>query len=287
MATWDRYKNRITGLELRSRTGSIFYPRSYCDDPTIGPVNIYVKKAPVCKLKVTPVTQFTSVAINWDISQSRSATSTIGTFDISFDDGGAGDLSGQDWSTDPKTGTKSYSSTGKYVITASVTDLIGTESEEVQVEVNIVQYVALQRCYVFTTDGGLFILTPSGGPTAANPGLTGNHTNMRAGHVHPAYADLPVAQQHLWAATQDGVAYTVDGAANWTPVSKATLGTPANDAGDSPAPATADLDQIDLAFDPQDPDRIYVTRTTISPERTWVYVSDDYGETWSNVQVSA
>ena len=284
MATWDRYAATPTGVELRSRIGSKIAPRSYCDDPTLGAIGVYVTKEPFCKLKVTPTVQFTSVNVAWDISQSGSTTGTIDTFDIAFGGGGPSDLSGQDWSTDPKTGNVQYTSTGTYTITASVTDLLGAESKEAKVEVRIVEFVALQRCYVFTTDGGLFILTPSGGPTAANTGLTGNHANFRGGHVHPAYSDLPVGQQHLWAATQDGVAYTVDGATGWSVIAKADLGTPENAAGDSPAPATADLDQIDLCFDPQDPNRVYLLRTTAS--RAWLYYSDDYGATWSNEQVS-
>lgn len=287
--TWVRYKNtNKTGLELRSRTGAKIYPRSYCDDPTIGPVGIYVAKAPVCKLEMDPVVQFINTNIAWDISNSISATSTIDTFDIEW--GGAtdiGDLAGQDWQTDPLTGNVQYTTIGVYTVTASVTDLLGEQSSEISITINIVDFVLLQRCYIGTTDGGLFILTPSSGPTASNTGLTGNHANFRSVRLHPAYRDLPVGQQHLWAATQDGVAYTTDGAANWTVISEATLGTPENAAGDAPAPAASDPDNIDIAFDPQDPDRVYLLRTTTTPnDRAWLYYTDDYGTTWSNEQVS-
>jgi Neuraminidase (sialidase) len=105
--------------------------------------------------------------------------------------------------------------------------------------------------------------------------------------MHPAYKHLPTGQQHLWATTEDGVAYTTDGAANWTVISEATLGTPVNDAGDSPAPTAANLENIDLAFCPQDPRRVYVLRTWASPKRTWLYKTDDYGATWVNAQVNA
>lgn len=282
--SWTRYQTTTTGIILRIKSGAVFTPRSYCDDPTLGAIGVYVTKNPVCKLLISPLVQFTNINVAWDISQSMSTTSTIDTFDIAFGGGGPSDLTGQDWSVDPKTGNVQYTSTGTYTITASVTDVLGQRSKQAKIEVNIVTYVALQRAYIFTTDGGLFILTPSSGPTAANTGLTGNHTNMRAGHVHPIYADLPVGQQHLWAATQDGVAYTTNGATGWTPIAKADLGTPENAAGDDPAPATADLDQIDLCIDPQDPNRIYMLRTTAT--RAWLYYTTDYGTTWSNEQIS-
>ena len=75
-----------------------------------------------------------------------------------------------------------------------------------------------------------------------------------------------------------------DGANSWQALSKADLGAPANDAGDNPAPDTQDLDQIDLCFDPQDQQRVYLLRTTAT--RTWLYYTDDYGATWANEQVS-
>jgi hypothetical protein len=104
--------------------------------------------------------------------------------------------------------------------------------------------------------------------------------------MHPAYKDLPTGQQHIWAATEDGIGFTVDGADNWTIIALADLGVPTNDAGDSPAPAAADMTIVDVGFCPQDPDRIYVVGTTTSPNnRAWLYKTDDYGTTWSNTQV--
>jgi len=283
MATWDRYTSKTTSLEVQSRVGAVFHIRSFCDDPSGG---VYVTKEPVCKLKMTPVVQFANTNIAWDISQSSSATGTIDTFDIAW--GGTtdiGDLAAQDWATASKTGNVQYTGTGKYTVTAYVTDTLGKRSREQKIEINIISYVGLQRTYIGTTDGGLFILTPASGPTASNTGLTGNHANFRSVRMHPAYKSLAAGDQHLWAATQDGVAYTTDGAANWNVISEATLGTPANDAADRIAPTASDPDNIDLAFDPTDDSRIYLLRTTTT--RVWLYYSDDYGSTWSNVQVSA
>ena len=62
-------------------------------------------------------------------------------------------------------------------------------------------------------------------------------------------------------------------------------GVPVNTAEDDPAPATADLDQIDIAFDPQDGRRVYLLRVTTTPERAWLYKSDDYGLSFSNTQI--
>lgn len=277
--SWERYTSKVTSLETRSYLGPAFYIRSFCDDPT---GTTYLSKPPVCKLKLTPRTQFANVNIAWDISGSRSATGTIDTFDIDW--GGTtdiGDLAGQLWASDPKTGNVQYTTVGKWVASATVTDTLGKKSAPCKVEVNIV--TRDQRLYIGTTNGGLFILTPTTGPTASNTGLSGNHPNFRALHVHPAYADLQTEQQHLWAATGDGVAYSVDGGANWSVISKTTLGAPENAAADSPAPVTADLDQIDLWFDPANQNVIYLLRTTAT--RTWVYKSGDYGATWTNNQV--
>lgn len=286
MATWDRYKNtEATGLELSLYSGATFYPRSYCDDPTLGAIGVYVTKEPFCKLKLTPVVQFINTDIAWDISQAGSTTSTVDEFSIEW--GGTtdiGDLTAQDWSSDPKTGNVQYTSAGTYLVEAYVDDLLGSRSKRCKATVQIInEYVNLGRAYVGTTNGGLFILTPDGAVAAANTGLTGNHVNFRSVRLHPAYRELPAGQQHLWAATQDGLAYTVDGATSWTLIAKADLGTPENAAADSPAPATADLDQIDVWFDEQDAARVYALRTTAT--RAWLYYTDDYGSSWSNEQI--
>lgn len=280
MATWDRYKNKITSFETRSYLGPAFYIRSFCDDPT---GTTYLSKPPVCKLKLTPVVQFATTNIAWDISGSASATGTIDTFDITW--GGAtdiGDLAAQDWSADPKTGNVQYDNTGTYTVIATVTDTLGKQSSPCKITVTIVERE--QRVYIGATDAGVFILTPDTLPAAANNGLSGDYLKIRALRAHPAYADLQTGQQHLWAATAGGVAYSIDGATNWTTISPDTLGAPANDAGDDPAPVTGDLDQIDLCFDPQNDRRVYLLRTTAT--RTWLYYTDDYGPTWNNEQVS-
>lgn len=281
MATWDRYTNTVTGFEVRARVGAVHYPREFCDDPLGG---LYLDKDPICKLKMTPKTQFVNTNIAWDISESSTSTDTIDTFDITW--GGTtdiGNLAAQDWSSDPLSGNVQYTTVGTYTVQAYVTDVSGNRSKVQKIEINIVSYVNLQRLYIGTTDGGCYILTPSTGPTAANTGLTGNHANFRSLRLNPHFSDLTTNQQHLWAATEDGVAYTVDGANSWSVISKASLGTPTNSAGDSPAPTTSDIDPRDIAFCPQDPQRVYVTCTTAT--RTWLYYTDDYGATWSNIQV--
>lgn len=282
MAVFDRYRNQNpTSLEIRIRSGAIAAPIvGYCDDPDIGVVKTYLDKAPVCKLTMTPNPQFPNTNITWDISQSSSATSSLDTYDISFGGGGVSDISGAAWSG-AKTGTVQYNAVGVYTVTATVTDVLAETSKPAKLTVTII--VLEGRCYIGTTDSGLFILTPSAGPTASNTGLSGDQLKFRTVRVHPAYRDLAAGQVHLWAPTADGLSYSVDGGGNWANISKTTLGTPENAAGDSPAPAAADLDQIDVWFDPQDPRRVYLLRTTAT--RTWLYYSDDYGVTWSNEQV--
>jgi hypothetical protein len=250
----------------------------------MGTPAIYTTKPPVCHLSLIPRIQFLGQAIAWDISNSRSATSTISTYTIDW--GGAtdiGDISGAAWAG-AKTGDVVYDAAGVYTVEAFVTDLLSTPSQHVFITVEVV--VPVERVYIATPAGGMFISDNGGTPTASNTGLSGDQLKIRTARLHPAYADLTAAQQHIWLATKDGVSYSTTGGATWTNISKATLGAPDNSAGDDPAPATADLDQIDVAFDPQDSRRVYLMRATVSPLRTWLYKSDDYGASWSNAQVS-
>ena len=284
---FERYTSPDTSLEVRSRLGPKFFIRSFCDDPLGG---IYEAKPPVCKLKLNPTAQFANENIAWDISESDSATGTVDTFTITW--GGTtdiGNISGDSFGVDPESGNVQFTTAGTYVVTAYVVDTLGARSKEQEIEVTILPdglpSGSNDRAYVGTTDGGLYIISPVATNAQSNTGLTGNHANFRALRLHPIYRDREPSERHLWAATQDGIAYSTDGGANWSVISKATLGDPANDAGDGPAPVTADLDQIDLWFDPQDQDTIYVLRTTAT--RVWLYKTTDYGATWTNVQVKA
>jgi ligand-binding sensor domain-containing protein len=282
---WSRYIESPTGLEGEIWSGAIFHPRYYCDDPTVGtPVAIFATKPPVCHLQLDPTTQLLGQGIAWDISDSGSATSTIASFSIDW--GGAtdiGDLSGELWASDPLSGTVVYDALGTYEVNAFVVDLLGTESQHCISTVEIIE--PEERVYIGTSDLGVFISDTGSTPAASNTGLSGDQLTGRALRLHPAYADLASAQQHVWLATKDGVSYSTDGGAAWANISKATLGDPTNTAADDPAPATADLDQIDLSFDPQDSRRVYLLRVTTTPKRAWLYVSDDDGASWSNTQV--
>jgi hypothetical protein len=289
VATWDRFKNNnLTGLEITLQTGGIWLPRAYCDDPSA--TAIYSNKAPVCKLKLIPRVQNLGSAIAWDISQSMSSTSTIDTFSIDW--GGTtdiGDITGDDWATDPLTGNVVYSGIGRYTVEAYVTDLLGVESQHVLMTVRIVTPGDTEdddRIYIGTSDSGVFLSTAGSTPAASNSGLSGDDLKLRSIRLNPFYSDLAIAHQHVVLATKTGLAYSVDGGVTWTPITEATLGTPANTAGDSPAPAAADPDNLDLCFDPQDSQRVYVLRYTTTPQlRAWLYKSDDYMMTWGNTEV--
>src|SRR3990172_171099 len=269
--SWERYTEGPTGIEGEIWSGRAFTPRYYCDDPTVG--LSYVVKPPVCHLILTPRVQTLGQAIAWDISPSGSATSTISTYSINFGGGGVSNITGASWAG-AKTGSVTYNATGVYTINPFVTDLLGAESQHCISTVEIVE--PDERVYIGTTDLGVFVSDNGSTPAARNTGLSGDQLKLRALRVHPAYADLAGNQQHVWIATKDRVSYSTDGAATWANISKATLGTPVNTAEDSPAPATADLDQIDLAFDPQDSRRIYLLRVTTTPRRAWLYMSDNY-----------
>jgi hypothetical protein len=278
MATWDRYTSPVTSLEVQSRIGAPFYIRSFCDDP-LG--SVYVSKAPVCKLSLDPITQFVDTNVAWDISASRSASGTIDHFDIDWD--GAtdiGDLSAQDWASDPKSGNVQFTTAGTYLVEATVTDTLGNESRPQRITVEIIDDDASQALeqtvYIGTTDGGLYILEPGGAPVASNNGLVGDDLKFRALRLHPAYRGLPAGRRHLWAATATGVAVSVDGGASWSLTDRATLGDPSGSPTSLP---TAYIDQIDLAFDPQDARHVLLFRTgTIE---SFLYETFDYGATWA------
>ena len=280
--TWERFANaNPTGLRVEAWLGSVANFRSYCDDPDLGPVGIYISKEPVCKLKLTPTVQFTNTDIAWDISQSRSTTGTLDTFDIDW--GGTtdiGDLASQAWAG-AKTGNVQYTTVGNYTVTAYVTDLLGQRSKEAIVEVRII--IPVERVYIGTTNNGVYLMDNGGTPAASNTGLTGDDLKLRTIRLNPHHQDNPAEEQHLWVCTAAGLAYSTDGGATFDTITKATMGAPVNSAADDPTPATADLDQIDLWFDPQEKRRVYVLRTTAT--RAWVYYTDDYGATWDNNQV--
>jgi hypothetical protein len=283
LTTWDRYRtDKRTGLEVELHSGKTWIARAYCDDNSAS--GIYQGKSPVCKLAIDPTTQFTGQAQAWDISDSMSATSTIDVFYIDW--GGAtdiGNLSAQDWATDPLSGNVTYDAAGTYTVEAWVKDLLGVESQHVFITVEVVDPV--ERVYIGTPAAGVFISDNGSTPAASNSGLSGDDLKVRAVRLNPHTADLPAGEQHVWLCTLTGLAYSTDGAATWTTISKATLGEPVNTADDDPAPETGDLDQIDVCFDPQDEQRVYCLRTTAT--RSWLYVSDDYGASWSNTQVGS
>lgn len=291
MATWDRYKQATTGFETKSFLGDIFTIRSYCD---IHGGGVYDTKEPICKLLVAPLSVFINVDFSWDISQSGSESGTLDTYDIDFDGAtSGGDISSAAWAG-AKTGTNQFTSKGHYTIVASVTDTLGNKSKEVRIPIVAIDgadedsgadddYNSLQRVYKGTTDSGCWIVTPTVAPYAANTGLAGDDLKFRDLAIDHETKDLIPSRHFLVAAVKTGVAYSVDGAANWTLISKAALGDPVNTAGDGTPPVTADLDQVGVAFDPKRPTRIYVLRT--KSNRAWLYYSDNNLASWNNVQI--
>lgn len=283
MAAWDRYKTPTTGLEILAQKGKRFVPRFYCDDTT---AIVYITKAPVAILKLTPNTQFINTNVVWDVSESVSATGTIDTFDLTFGGGGASDLTGQDWSVDPLTGNVQYTSTGTFTVTLYVTDTGNNRSQAAKQIVNIVDIQGISKIYIATSDTGIFTYLLGGTPVTANTGLSGGNLNVSMGRLNPHYKHLPVGQQHYWFACDTGVIFSTNGASTYTKITKATLGDPTNTAGDGSPPDTDDLDEIAIAFDPQDIRRVYLLRVTDATwnasfdPRAFLYWTDDYGVTW-------
>jgi hypothetical protein len=286
MATWDRYKTNTTGFQTVAQKGKNFRPRFFCDDAT---GIVYLTKAPVAKLKMTPLVQFINTNIAWDVSASRSATGTIDTFDLTFGGGGASDLTGQDWSVDPKTGNVQYTTVGQYTATLYVTDTLSNRSQPATLTIDIVDITdGIAKIYIATSDTGIFAYLPGGTPVTANAGLSGGDLNSNSGRLNEHFQNLGVGQHHYWQCNDNGLAVSTDGAATYTKITKATLGDPTNTAGDGSPPDTDDLDEISVAFDPQDVRRVYLLRVTDATwnasfdPRAFLYWTDDYGATWSS-----
>lgn len=286
--SFDKYAGPQTGLEIVAQIGGLFTPRFFCDDST----TVFDTKAPVAKLSLSPKVQFISTNVAWDVSQSASATGTIDTFDLTFGGGGASDLTGQDWSTDPKTGNVQYTSTGVYTVTLYVTDTLSNRSQADKQTAHVIDQVdAVGKIFIATSDGGLYTYVPGGSPATSNTGLSGGNLNFASGVINPHYSHLGTSKAHYWAPTDSGLIYSVDGGGTWTAISAATLGDPTNTAGDGTPPDTDDLDQVCVIFDPQDPKRVYCLRATDSTwngsnsPRVFLYWSNDYGATWSSVGV--
>lgn len=237
--------------------------------------------------------QFINTNIAWDISESDSATGTIDTFDLTFGGGGASDLTAQDWSVDPKTGNVQYTTVGTYTVTLYVTDTGGNRSQAAKQRVDIVDVQGMSKVYISTSNTGIFTYLPGGSPATANTGLSGGDLNVNDGKLNPHYKALAIGQHHYWLANDNGLAYSADGCATYTKITKATLGNPTNTAGDASPPTTTDLDEIQICYDPQDIRRVYVLRLTDSTwnasfdPRAYLYWSNDYGVSFSSTGITS
>lgn len=284
IAAFDRWKANTTGIETIAQKGKNHVARFFCDHASSG---VYTTKGPVAKLDMDPLVQFINTNIAWSVSNSRSATGTLDSFDLTFGGGGAANLTGQDWAVDPLTGNVQYTSTGQFTATLVVTDTLGNASQPATLTIDIVDIAnGIAKIYIATSDTGIFTYLPGGTPATANTGLSGGDLNENSGKLNPHFAHLPAGQHHYAAANDNGFIISFDGAATYLKVTKATLGNPTNTAGDVSPPTTTDLDEIAIAFDPKDVRRIYILRLTDSTwnasfdPRAFLYWTNDYGTTW-------
>lgn len=145
-----------------------------------------------------------------------------------------------------------------------------------------------KRIYVGSTDKGMFVIDPDGTVTQKNTGLAGSFLNFVSFDVNPQLINFDVSKHVLIGATDGGFVYTVDGAENWNTVASASLPNPTNTAGDGSPPTSADLDEVSVAFDPQNVHRWYLMRKTDSTwnatkdPRIFLYWTDDAAENWTS-----
>lgn len=277
-----RFTAHRTSLDVRLDLGPVFYPQLYS----------FSSGLPICRLVVTPQVQERGLALDWDISLSSPLPggASLDTYQIAW--GGAtdiGSLVSQSW-TGAQMGQVMYSTAGRKTITAYVTDVLGVRSLACRVMVEIEaapgdgwRRPVYQQLYIGTTDNGCFVATPNSEPVPANLNLSGDWLKFRSLRLNPVTRTLPLGGHHLVACTAAGLAVSYNGALSWYTWGPELFPEPENIALDDPAPVSADLDFIDVAFDPADPLRVYLLRTTSN--RSWVYWSDDYMATWRNRQV--
>lgn len=147
-----------------------------------------------------------------------------------------------------------------------------------------------KRIYVGTTDKGMFVIE-SGSVTQKNSGLSGSYLNFVSFDVNPVYIDLRSEKHVIIGATDGGFVYTLDGAENWSVLASASLPNPTNTAGDPSPPTSSDLDEVGVAFDPQNVNRWYLVRVTDSTwnatkdPRVYLYWTEDTGTTWTSFGV--
>ncbi len=128
-----------------------------------------------------------------------------------------------------------------------------------------------KRLYVPTTDKGMFVIDPDGTVTQKNTGLSGSFLNFVSFDVNPQLEDFDSSKHVLIGATDGGFVYSIDGAENWSTVASASFPNPTNTAGDGSPPTSADLDEVGVAFDPQNINRWYLGRKT---DPTWNATKD-------------
>lgn len=280
MATWDRYTSKTTGFKVRVLKEGNFTSRSYCDD--VDATDVYTSKPPVAMIELDPIVQFVNVNVGWDVSNSRHPTGTIDTYDIDFGDGIISDVTAAAWSG-AKTGNVQYTVPGYWTVTCTVTDTLGIISTPAKVQVHIVDDMdGLGYFYTGTTDVGPYYVD-SAGAADISENLTGDWLKLRSLKLHPQFRSLTRSLQHIWIATAAGIALSDNGGTDdWTLFTLAAMGEPNN----ATTETSADLDVIDLAFDPTDWKTIAVFRTATGTGVSWLYVTNDYGTTWTNYKAS-
>lgn len=208
-------KNGIQGGTLQLATGRQIYPKFFC---CISGTTVGVAKDPVAVLIVDPTEQLVLYPLTADYSHSWSPSSTLVSWDI---DWGDGNISSGAW---PGTGTEShpsggYAMPGTYVVTLTVTDMLGaTAEDEVEVTIRPPTFAGYAGC---GTSGVWY--TQTGEVWEERAGVVLHDVPVYDLKVSP-YSVVAVSEVYpetngvlvFAAAGTEGLFYSDDGAMSWT-----------------------------------------------------------------------
>lgn len=288
-------KENAQGAVQQLASGINIEPRFFCCISGLGEGPLYpqgIYKDPVAIVSLSVRQACTGDPVTADFSRSWSPSSTIATWAITWGDG---QVSGGAW---PGAGTVAhplggYVLAGSYVVTLTVTDLIGATGEDTM-EIDILDcagplppggvppgaaaFKVFAGCGAsgvwYSDDGGLTWGDRSGSGFAA-----GMVYDLK---VNPATISTP--DKELWAATEHGLFKSVNLTGFRREWKRIELPIPADYVV---PPATGRVPVASITIDTVDPQRVFVLghETIIATDYVWLFMTEDGGDNWRYVNI--